>query len=126
LLEGLGAVTLTGCAGCASFGGPRTATGQSAMIEIVLADADEAEREYEVEVDWGENNRSLFTGTLQPGETESEMIATTGTAPESADFRIDGANSAQGSTWSPTDCHDYRVDAVIENGDLSFDTVCQA
>jgi hypothetical protein len=53
------------------------------------------------------------------------MIATIGTAPESADFLIDTANSVQSGTWSPTDCPDYRVDAIIENGDPSFDTTCQ-
>jgi hypothetical protein len=126
LLAGLGAVTLTGVAGCASLSGPRTATRQRARIVIVLTNADDTEREYEVEVDWSENNRSVFTGVLQPGAAESEMVATTGTAPESATFLVDTADSARSGTWSPTDCPDYRVDAVLENGDPSFDTRCQA
>lgn len=109
-----------------SFSGPQTATGESARIVIVLENADDIDRAYEVAVNWAENNRSLFSGTLQPGETDSEMVATTGTAPESAEFLIESANSTQSGTWSPTDCPNYRVDAVIENGNPSFDTSCQA
>lgn len=93
---------------------------------IILSNADTTERAYEVEVNWGNNNRSQFTGTLQAEETESEMVATTGSAPESAEFVIKATNSAQSGTWSPTGCTDYRVDAVIENGIPSFETSCQA
>lgn len=126
LLGSLGAVALTGIAGCTSFTGPQTAAGHSGMITIVLDNADDTAREYEVEVDWGENNRSRFAGVLQPGETNSEMVAVTGTAPDSAQFVIESTASARSGTWSPTDCRDYRVDAVIDGGEPSFDTSCRA
>lgn len=126
VLGALGAIAVGGLAGCASFSGPQTATGQSGRITIVLDNADDTERTYEVEVDWGDNNRSLFSGVLPPGATDSEMVAVTGTAPESADFLIQSTNNARSGTWNPTDCADYLVDAVIENGTPSFDTRCQS
>jgi hypothetical protein len=125
LLGAAGVATLAAVAGCTSFGGPETATGQGARVVIVLSNADETERAYEVEVDWGEHNRSVFAGTLQPAETDSEMIATTGTAPESARFRVDAAGGARSGTWRPVACPEYRVDATIENGTPSFATTCQ-
>jgi len=91
----------------------------------VLENRSDTEQDYEVEVVWGGNNRSQFSGTLQPAEADAEMLATTGTAPESATFFIGSANSGQSDTWKPTDCPDYRVDAVIENGNPSFETTCQ-
>lgn len=125
-LKELGVVIVSSLAGCASFNGPQTTTDQSARIAIILENVDDIEREYEVTVNWGETNRSQFTGTLQPAETDSEMIATTGSAPESAEFRISAANSTQSGTWNPTDCPDYRVVGVIETGNPSFDATCQA
>ena len=117
---------MTGLSECVSFTAHQTETRHSASIAMVLENADDTARAYWVEVNWSEDNRSLFSGTLQLGETYSEKIATTDTAPESAQFLIDTANSAQSGTWSPTDCPDYRVDAVIENRTPSFDTTCQA
>lgn len=126
VLGTLAAIAIGGLAGCTSFSGPQTATGQSGRITIVLDNADDTERAYEVEVDWGDNNRSLFSGVLAPGATDSEMVAVTGTAPESADFLIQSTNNTRSGTWSPTECAGYLVNAVIENGTPSFDARCQS
>ncbi|KTG08833.1 hypothetical protein AUR64_13520 [Haloprofundus marisrubri] len=115
----------TSVAGCTSFGDSRTTTGQSARVTIVLENPSDTEQRYEIEVVWGEGNRSQFSGVLQPAASDVEMLATTGTAPESATFFVGAANSGQSGTWNPTDCPDYRVDAVIENGNPSFETTCQ-
>ena len=92
---------------------------------IVLENPDDTEQDYEIEVSWGEDNRSQFSGTLQPAESDVEMLATTGAAAESATFFIGAANSGQSGTWNPIDCPDYRVDAVIEAGNPAFETTCQ-
>lgn len=126
LLGSLGTAVVAGMAGCTSFSGPQTATGRSAMITIQLDNADDTDRTYEVTVDWGENNRSEFSGVLQPGEMNSEMIATTGTAPETAQFVIQSTNSSRSGSWAPMDCRDYLVDGTIDGGDPSFDAGCQA
>jgi hypothetical protein len=83
---------------CTSFNGPRTATGRSARITIVLENPTDTEQDHEIAVIWGGNNRSQFSGTLQTADSNVEMIATTGTAPESATFVIGSANSGQSGT----------------------------
>ena len=112
-------------AGCTSFSESQTEAGQSARITIGLENPGDTEERYEIEVVWGGGgDRSQFSGTLRPG-SDVEMLATTGAAAESATFFIGAANSGQSGTWNPTDCPDYRVDAVIETGNPSFDTTCQ-
>lgn len=91
----------------------------------MLENAGDTEQRYEVEAVWGGDSRSQFSGTLQPGESDVEMVATTATAPESATVFIGAADGGQSGTWNPTDCPDYRVDAVIEAGTPSFETVCR-
>jgi len=100
-------------------------TGRDARIQIVLENADDTKQDYEVEVSWGENNRSQFSGTLAPTETDTEMLATTGVAPDEATFFIGAAADRQSGTWSPTDCPDYRVNAVLEDSTPSLETTCQ-
>jgi hypothetical protein len=53
------------------------------------------------------------------------MVATTGTAPESATVVVDAPGGAQSDTWRPTDCPDYRVAAVIEDGSPTLETTCR-
>lgn len=125
VLRWLSLATCTGLAGCASFSDSQTENRQNARIVIALNNPGDVEQDYEVEVTWGYNNRSQFSGTLQPAESNTEMLATTAGAPESATFFIGTANSSRSGEWNPIDCPDYRVDAVIEDGTQSFDTACE-
>lgn len=115
----------TSIAGCASFGDSQPQTEQGARITLTLENADDTEQRYEVEAVWGGDSRSQFSGTLQAGESDIEMLATTATAPESATFFVGATNDGQRGTWNPTDCRDYHVDAVIGDGTPSFETTCQ-
>jgi hypothetical protein len=130
LLGELSVVACAAIAGCASFSDSQTEAQQDARITIAVENPDNTDQDYEIEVSWGENNRSQFSGYLQPAESDAEstvvVLDATGAAPESATFFIGAANSEQTGTWSPTDCPNYRVDAVIEDGEPSFDTTCQA
>lgn len=126
LLGAFGTVAMVGLAGCSSFGGPRTETGHSGRVTIRLDNADDTPRPYEVEVDWGDNNRSLFSGVLAAGATDSEMIAVTGTADDSASFRIRTTDATRSGTWTPTECPDYLVDGVVEDGAPSVTTSCRS
>lgn len=120
-------VVCTTLAGCTFSGDSQTETGQSTRVVIGLQNPSKTEQRYEVEISWDGANYSQFSGILQPESSETEMIATTDTAPDSATFFIattSSDESAQG-TWNPLDCPNYRVDAVIGKGTPSFDTICQ-
>lgn len=126
VLLGTTATAVSALAGCGSFSGPETETGQSARVRISLSNPTDAGTDYEVEVTWSEGNRSQFTGSLESGESDSEMVATTATAPDSASFSIGGSGDGMSSTWNPTECQDYRVDAVVGDGMPSIETSCEA
>lgn len=127
LLGGLSVAVCTTLSGCTFFSDPQTETGQSARVVIGLQNPSETEQRYEMQVTWDGSDYSQFSGTLQPEGSGIEMIATTDTAPDSATFFIGIASSGESAqgTWNPTECRDYRVDAVIENGTPSFEATCR-
>lgn len=98
ILEGLGISVLISLTGCSSFSGLQTSIGRNARITISIDNVDGLSRAYKIEVNWGENNRSILTGVLSPGTAGSKVVAVIGTAPESAQFLIDAPNSAQSGT----------------------------
>jgi len=121
-----GAAAAVGLAGCSGVDGPRTETGESASVAVRLDNRDDVARAFEVVVDWGEGNRSLFSGTLPAGATGTEVTATTGTAPESATVAVESTGGSRSGEWSPTACPSYRVDAVVEDGTPSFEAGCRS
>ena len=126
LLGGLGTAVGISTAGCSSLGDEQSEPRQQASVTIVVANADDVPREYDVTVDWNGRIGSQFSGVVPPAAMGAEMIATTGRAPGTATFTVAGANSSQSGTWNPTDCPEYRAEVVIENGEPSVETSCRS
>lgn len=131
---GLGAL-LAGCADFSPGGGdsgetndstPTTTAVPEATVTVRLRNRDDAEREYEVVVRQGGDATNRFSGVLPPNrERWVETVATFRPTDERHEVIIDVAGSQRGSTWDPSDCDDYLVEAMVESGDPEMRAQCR-
>jgi hypothetical protein len=91
-------------------------------VTVRLRNRDDAEREYEVAVRQVDDLTDSFSGVL-PANRERwvEMVATFGPADGRHEVTMTVGGSQRGTTWDPTDCDDYLVEATVESGDPAFE-----
>lgn len=96
-------------------------------MTVELRNRDSVAREFEVMVSGGERTTDRFSGVL-PADSEQpvRMVATLRVGPGQYDLSIQSAGGQVGRTWDPTECRDLLVEASIEDGDPSFEAICQA
>lgn len=98
-----------------------------ASVTVRLRNRDDADREYEVVVRQGEDVTNSFAGVL-PANREQwvQMVATFRPTDERHELAINVGGSQRGTTWDPTDCDDYLVEATVEAGDPEFEAQCRS
>ena len=92
-------------------------------VTVTLANRDDENRPYEVEVNQGEELTDSVSGVLPSGQSV-KMVATFRVTDAQYDFTVNVDGAQRGRTWDPTECDDFVVDATIQNEEPQFETRC--